>query len=106
MKPSAICGYITQAPTRLTIITQTCPILFYTTFHESRASQCTLDFLQGHSGYLQVDGYQGYATLAGCWAHARRKFKEADIAQAKGKPKAGKATWAMSHIKELYRIEA
>ena len=38
-------------------------------------------------------------------AHARRKFKEADIAQSKGKPKAGKATWAMSHIKKLYRIE-
>lgn len=78
-------------------------------FHESRASQCAIDFLQGHSGYLQVDGYQGYAstdaTLAGCWAHARRKFKEADIAQSKGKPKAGKATWAMSHIKKLYRIE-
>jgi transposase len=79
-------------------------------FHESRASQCAIDFLQGHSGYLQVDGYQGYestqATLAGCWAHARRKFKEADIAQGKGKPKAGKATWAISHIKKLYRIEA
>ena len=79
-------------------------------FHESRASQCAIDFLQGHSGYLQVDGYQGYestqATLVGCWAHARRKFKEADIAQSKGKPKAGKATWAMTHIKKLYRIEA
>lgn len=79
-------------------------------FHESRASRCTIEFLQGHSGYLQVDGYQGYestqATLVGCWAHARRKFKEADIAQSKGKPKAGKATWAMSHIRKLYRIEA
>jgi transposase len=79
-------------------------------FHESRASQCAITFLQGHSGYLQVDGYQGYestqATLAGCWAHARRKFKEADIVQGKGKPKAGKATWAISHIKKLYRIEA
>lgn len=79
-------------------------------FHESRASQCTIDFLQGHAGYLQVDGYQGYestqAILVGCWAHARRKFKEADIAQGKGKSKVGKATWAMNHIKKLYRIEA
>jgi len=69
-----------------------------------------IDFLQGHSGYLQVDGYQGYAatdaTLVGCWAHARRKFKEADIVQGKGKPKAGKATWAMAHIQKLYRIES
>lgn len=78
-------------------------------FHESRASQCAIDFLKGHSGYLQVDGYQGYestqATLVGCWAHARRKFKEAEVAQGKGKPKVGKATWAMNHIKKLYRIE-
>jgi transposase len=78
-------------------------------FHESRASQCAIDFLDGYSGYLQVDGYQAYAStdaiLSGCWAHARRKFKEADIVQGKGKPKAGKATWAMSHIKKLYRIE-
>jgi transposase len=82
-------------------------VLYY--FHESRASQCAIDFLQGYSGYLQVDGYQTYASteaiLAGCWAHARRKFKEADIVQGKGKPKVSKATWAMSHIKKLYRIE-
>jgi transposase len=79
-------------------------------FLESREIQCAIGFLQGHSGYLQVDGYQGYtakgASLAGCWAHARRKFKEADIAQSSGEPKADKATWAMSHIKKLYRIEA
>jgi transposase len=78
-------------------------------FHESRASQCAIDFLQGYSGYLQVDGYQAYAStdaiLSGCWTHARRKFKEADIVQGKGKPKAGKAMWAISHIKKLYRIE-
>jgi len=79
-------------------------------FHESRASQCAIDFLDGYAGYLQVDGYQAYASteaiLSGCWAHARRKFKEADIVQGKGKPKAGKATWAMAHIQKLYRIEA
>ena len=67
--------------------------------------------MQGHSGYLQVDGYQGYepteARLVGCWAHARRKFKEADVAQGKGKSthKTGKATWALNHIAKLYRIE-
>jgi len=77
-------------------------------YHASRSSRCAIDFLQGHSGYLQVDGYQGYAsteaTLVGCWAHARRKFKEAQIAQPKGKK--GKATWVMTHIRKLYRIEA
>jgi transposase len=56
---------------------------------------------------LQVDGYQGYAstqaTLVGCWAHARRKFIEADIAQGKGE--SGKAKLAVNFIKKLYRIE-
>lgn len=51
-----------------------------------------------------MDGYAGYgkteATLAGCWAHVRRKFKEAEIAQPKGK-----ANLALSHIQKPYRIE-
>lgn len=76
-------------------------------YHASRASACAIEFLQGYSGYLQVDGYQGYAstkaTLVGCWAHARRKFIEADVAQGKGK--SGKANFAVNFIKKLYRIE-
>jgi transposase len=76
-------------------------------YHASRASACAIEFLQGYSGYLQVDGYQGYAstqaTLVGCWAHARRKSIEADIAQVKGK--SGKANLAVNFIKKLYRIE-
>ena len=46
-------------------------------FQPTRRGQCTVDFLQGFDGYLNVGGYQAYeltkATLAGCWAHARRK---------------------------------
>ena len=76
-------------------------------YHASRASACAIEFLQSYSGYLQVDGYQGYAstkaTLVGCWAHARRKFIEADVAQGKGK--SGKANFAVNFIKKLYRIE-
>ena len=76
-------------------------------YQNSRAGRCAVDFLGGYSGYLHVDGYQGYeqtqATLVGCWAHARRKFKEADVAQPKGK--VGKANWALNHIQKLYRIE-
>jgi len=40
-------------------------------------------FLEGFSGYLHADGYQGYHKLPGTirvvgyWAHARRKFDEA-----------------------------
>ena len=76
-------------------------------YQASRSGQCAADFLDGYSGYLQVDGYQGYAktqaTLVACMAHARRKFKEAEVAQAKGKT--GKANWALNHIQKLYRIE-
>jgi len=40
---------------------------------------------------------------AGCWAHARRKFVEAQKVQPKGKT--GKADWALSLISKLYRVE-
>jgi hypothetical protein len=77
-------------------------------YNISRAGKCAVDYLQGYSGYLQVDGYVGYeqtqATLVGCWAHARRKFMEAKTAQ--GKKPSGKADWALNHIQKLYRIEA
>ena len=76
-------------------------------YQNNRSGRCAMADLGDYSGYLQVDGYQGYAqtqaTLAGCWAHARRKFKEAEVAQAKGKT--GKANWALNHIQKLYRIE-
>ena len=41
--------------------------------------------------------------LVACMAHARRKFKEAEVAQAKGKT--GRANWALNHIQKLYPIE-
>jgi transposase len=76
-------------------------------YQSGRAGKCAVDYLEGYTGYLQVDGYVGYekttATLAGCWAHARRKFKEAEIAQPKGKT--GKANMALNHIQKLYRLE-
>ncbi|AWX99279.1 transposase [Marinomonas primoryensis] len=76
-------------------------------FQPTRSAQCAIDFLQGFDGYLNVDGYQAYestnATLAGCWAHARRKFIEAEKGMPKGK--SGKATVAINHIKKLYAIE-
>ena len=60
----------------------------------SRSSSCVLEYLADYNGYLQVDGYAGYeltrATLVGCFAHARRKFKEAE--QVAGKNKTGRAT--------------
>jgi len=76
-------------------------------YQNSRAGKCAVNYLQGFSGYLQVDGYAGYsqtqATLVGCWAHARRKFMDAKTAQ--GKKSNGKADWALNHIQKLYRVE-
>lgn len=76
-------------------------------YQASRSGSCPVNFLQDYTGYLQVDGYQGYeqtkAQLVGCWAHARRKFVEAEKAQPKGKT--GKANWALNHIQKLYRVE-
>ena len=76
-------------------------------YHASRSGSCAANYLKGFSGALQVYGYQGYeqtdAQLAGCWAHARRKFVEAQKTQ--GNNKTGKAQWAISHIQKLYRVE-
>ncbi|QDF67598.1 IS66 family transposase [Shewanella sp. SNU WT4] len=74
-------------------------------YHNSRAGQCAVDFLEGFSGFLQMDCYQAYAqtdaTLVACLAHIRRKFIE-----AKGNnKKAGKADVALNLIGKLYGIE-
>jgi transposase len=77
-------------------------------YHNSRAAQCPIVFLDGYSNYLQVDGYAAYgktnAILAGCMAHARRKFIDAKTAQ--GKSKTGKADVVLSLIGKLYGIES
>ena len=77
-------------------------------YHNNRAAQCPITFLDGYSNYLQVDGYAAYsktnAILAGCMAHARRKFIDAKNAQ--GKNKTGKADVLLSLIGKLYGIES
>lgn len=82
-------------------------IVLYDYQQGSRAGACAANYLHNFTGYLHVDGYAGYekttATLVGCWAHARRKFIEAQKAQPKGKT--GKADMALSFIQKLYRIE-
>ncbi len=76
-------------------------------YQNSRSGRCAVNYLQGFDSALQVDGYQGYeqtkAQLSGCWAHARRKFTDAQKAQ--GNNKVGKAQWAINHIQKLYRVE-
>ena len=78
----------------------------------SRSSTVAGSLLAGFKGYLQTDDYAGYnsvvaeygITQLGCWAHARRKFIDAQKAGSKNK-KAGKAEMAISFIRKLYAVE-
>lgn len=90
------------------------PTLHFRLFHyaASRSSQFACDLMAGYQGYLQTDDYADYNSVAaesgitqlGCWAHARRKFIEAQKSGSKNK-KVGKADMAISFIRKLYAIE-
>ena len=64
-------------------------------------------FLGGYAGFLQGDAYSGYDALfitgavveVGCWAHARRKFFEAQKTDPEG------ALYALGVIRQLYAVE-
>lgn len=80
-------------------------------YEPSRSGDVAKELLGDFTGALMADGYEGYnavcikngITRLGCWAHARRKFIEAQKAQPKGKT--GKADQALAYIQQLYRIE-
>lgn len=83
-------------------------------YDPSRSQAVPQRLLEGYAGFLQCDGYEGYAAigrrpevlLVGCMAHARRKFDEAVKALGKnGKAKSGRATKAIAFFQRLYRIE-
>lgn len=57
------------------------PIVLYH-YTETRTKYNAENFLNGFSGYLETDGYQGYNNLSGirrcsCWSHTRRYFIDA-----------------------------
>lgn len=82
-------------------------------FHyaDNRGQRVPLQLLSSDNKAIMVDGYEWYQkacddydiTRLGCWAHARRKFKEAKDVQVKGKT--GGADVALNHIQKLYAIE-
>lgn len=83
------------------------PVVIYD-YHPSRAGACVRDFLGDYHGYLLSDGYSAYDTLegvtqAGCMAHVRRKFTDAQ--KASPSKKAGKPEKALTFIGKLYGIE-
>lgn len=85
-------------------------------YHPTRSGQVPSDYLRDYEGYIQTDGYSGYNALGqkkgiihlGCWAHARRKFKEVQNAVKNiknRKSKTGSADVALNYIRKLYAIE-
>lgn len=79
-------------------------------YSRTRSSAFISAFLESWKGHLQTDGYAGYNAIgekegichAGCWAHARRKFVEAQEA-ASGQ---GHAHEMITLVQGLYKIEA
>lgn len=83
------------------------PVVIYD-YQPSRAALCPKEFLGDYSGYLLTDGYKAYDSLenvtqAACFAHARRKFTDAQKVRAS--KKAGKIENALKFIAKLYKIE-
>ena len=89
--------------------TQT-PIVLYD-YQEGRSGRFAKQYLTGFSGILHSDGWNGYqqveeqgVTLCGCWAHARRKFKEALIAASSDREDIPEAA-GLSYCNQLFSIE-
>ncbi len=83
-------------------------------YQPSRRADHPREFLKNFSGVCVTDGYQVYHTIekeredlriAGCWAHARRRFDEAVKAQPKDKQKTTLAYMALKQIQAIYREE-
>jgi hypothetical protein len=86
------------------------PVILFD-YSTSRAQEVPTRLLDGYRGYVMTDDYAGYNALGaqagverlGCWAHARRKFVEAQKVQPKGKT--GRADIALNLINKLYGVE-
>jgi transposase len=81
-------------------------------YSRSRGSEVAAELLKGYRGALMSDAYAGYNSVAAaqqlmhaqCWAHARRKFVEAEKSLPKSK-KSPAITAILNEIAKLYGIE-
>lgn len=86
------------------------PIFLYD-YQPNRKAGNAESFLDGFSGYLHADGYQGYHKLpdcirvVGCWAHARRKFDEALQTLPKEDRKGSLAATGECYCTRLFQLE-
>jgi transposase len=82
------------------------PYVFYA-FSPDRRRIWPADMLSGWTGHLQADAFPGYDALytteaiveVACWAHARRKFKDAELSDGK------RTAPILRRIAALYAIE-
>jgi len=90
------------------------PIRLFT-YAPSRSAETARRLYDGARGALITDGYEVYANVAqtyglvhlGCWAHARRRFVDAEAALPKAaRTSAQPAAQFIAVIGELYAIEA
>jgi hypothetical protein len=84
-------------------------------YQKTRRADHPREFLAGYSGVVVCDGYQVYhklgkerpdeLTVAGCWAHARRRF--ANICKSLGKKtsKDTLAALALEQIAQIYHVD-
>lgn len=81
-------------------------------YSRSRGSEVASELLSDYHGALMTDAYAGYNSVvasqqlmhAQCWAHARRKFVEAEKSLPKGK-KSPAISAILNEIAKLYGIE-
>ena len=90
------------------------PIVLYE-YQPGRNASHPREFLKEFNGICVTDGYQVYHTIekeredlkiAGCWAHARRRFDEAVKALPKAKQKDSLAYLALKQIQAIYREDS
>ena len=78
-------------------------------YSPTRSGSHAKEFLEGYSGYLETDGYQGYNNLPGirrcsCWAHIRRYFIDA-VPQGKQYDYSQPAVQGVQYCNRLFAIE-
>jgi hypothetical protein len=76
-------------------------------YRPGRGKEGPKEILKNFKGHLQTDGYAVYdeygkkvgVTLMHCWAHARRKFAEAEDSDR------ARAHYVLEEIQKLYALE-
>lgn len=90
------------------------PPIHLFSYRDSRSTKTALELYAGAKGALLTDGYEVYAGVAhanglthlGCWAHARRRFVEAEAALPKSaRSPEQPATQFIAAIGALYAVE-